>query len=425
MPEATDVQVLDECKDAARLALAALIESYSTVPPEAALTGIWGGLTDPGASRSIVAHIRRAVEEGETNVAVSGVSLRYSINVITEAINSLAYGQGGTQSLKGPLNIELIHVDDQSHILRSLEDMIDISSIVDYFRVRWPDTKAEWEATGRAAGIEVRIKDPAAIDYIPQQVGVRIQSTEGQWSVLYAGTCSFLKADQSTRLLVGEREYAFYTSSSPNPYAPATRNFRGPEAIEVFNQYVQHYGDPKHNGLSLVEDRYEWIQRLERCITDYQDIGELILVSNTCQKLFPLIVPALSRGIAVRAYTTHPDLLPPFEADQVRRLRQRLDQEKGRRLRKRDSGTAELLYLRHTPTFRAALIGEAVLGFESYVVPPSIEESTKGQPLTPTSLASETLAPSGLRLIVTRHSAHFETLREMLEAQCYDADAEL
>jgi TIR domain-containing protein len=422
LPEVQDLQNLDACKDAVRSALANLIDAYSAAPPTAALTGVWNKLTDPDTHRSILMHVRRAIEEGETNVAIAGVSLKYSIRIMTDAINALADNldnPDNSRPLKGPLNIELFHVDDQSHILRSLEDSTDISSIVHYFRVGWPDTKAGWEAAGDRAGIQVNVPEPVAIDYIPQQVGVRIQSVTRQWSVLYAGACAFETIGGSTRLLVGEREYAFHTSALPNPYSSSVRNTRGPEAIEVFNQYVNFYSERKHNGAALVLGS-EWILRLERCISEYQGIEELVLVSNTCQKLFPLIVPALSRGMKVKVYTTHPDLLPDVDKDKVRRLRQRLDADIAHRLRKRSSGVAELLYLRHIPTFRGVLIGDAVLGLEPYVVPPGSEHSARGQ-----SLANETLVPSGLRLIVSKYGGAYERLREIIEGQCFGAAAEL
>jgi hypothetical protein len=41
------------------------------------------------------------------------------------------------------------------------------------------------------------------------------------------------------------------------------------------------------------------------------------------------------------------------------------------------------------------------------------------------SPASKILAPSGLRAIVTRYSAHFEELHETVKTQCYGADPEL
>jgi TIR domain len=119
-----------------------VIREYKIEPPEQAQIGVWESLTDPRASASIIAHIRRAIADGETNVAVVGVSLKYSIHIITQAINSLA--AEGSTSWRGPLTIELVHVDDQSHILHTLKDDIDISSVLRYFRIGWEQTKADW-----------------------------------------------------------------------------------------------------------------------------------------------------------------------------------------------------------------------------------------------------------------------------------------
>jgi transcriptional regulator with XRE-family HTH domain len=423
MPEVSDIPRLNECKQAVRSALASLIESYYTAPPTAALTGFWQALIDPAASRSIIAHIFRAIEDGETDVAIAGVSLKYSINILGEAIAGLKDSRDPTaRPLLGPLNIRLVHMDEQSHILHSLKDTKDIDTIVQYFRVRWADTKASWEAAGKRAGVKLNIADPVAIDYIPQQVGVRIHSVARRWSVLYAGTCSFTKAGNSTQLLVGEREYEFHTSSIPNPYSSATRNFSDP-AIEVFNQYIEHYSDLRNNGVALVLNNHEWLQRLERCVASYQDVHELIVVSNTCQKLLPLIALALNRGIAVRIYVAAPGL-PSSEASLVRDLPKRLKEEMKRRgLGRPDSGTPELLHLRHVPTFRAALIGDAVLGFEPYVVAPRIENPSPAK-ISDSALAGDNLVPAGLRVIATKYSDHFEELRAMVREQYRDAESQ-
>lgn len=420
MLDPKDAEVDVNCAEgkALRESLADVIQAYRIEPPSHALIGVWDSLTDARTGRSIIAHMKRAVADGEANVAVIGVSLKYSINIISEAINSLVAAARTSSPPRGPLTIELFHVDDQSHILHSLEDTIDIRSVLNYLRIGWDQTKADWEKKCNDIGITVNVADPVAIDYIPQQVGIRIKSVTAEWSVLYAGRCSFERAGAGTRLLVGEEEYFFYTS-------PA-RNVRGPKAIEVFDQYVTQYRSPRHNGATLVLDHNEWIARLESCLTNYQGLRELVIVSNTTQKLFPLIVPALSRGLVVKVYTCdpeRPELLTEHEAATVRSLKERLAKEISDRLGTQCPGRVELRYFHHAPTFRAAVIGDAVLGLQAYTA----QENTQAA-VAPDGSAGpqrrpiQTLAPSELRLIVTKHGEHFQRLRTMVNLQCQGAD---
>lgn len=425
MPETRDRAQADECQVAAEAALSELIDSYRTVPPSAVLTGTWpGGLTDQEANASIIAHIHRAIAEGETNVAVAGVSLKFSINIITEAINSLPLSHDGDgPRLRGPLNIELTHVDDQAHVLYAIEDPVDIGRVVEYFRIGWAHTKETWKLAGSRAGVTVNIAEPAAIDYIPQQVGIRVQSVGGRWSVLYAGHCAFVKAGFGkigpTTLRVGEGEYAFYTASLPNPYS-SNLDTRGAKMIDVFNEYVRHYSDPAHNdGVTVVANHIEWIHRLEKCLWQYEGIHDLLLFSNTNTKLLALVQPALRRGCHVRVYATNPELLTDEEAFYVRSLTKRLTID-GAPQKQSDVRRGELYYVRQRPTFRAALIGDAVLGLEPYV-PPAIHEAGPGN-APDAAPGAKSLFPSGLKLIITKYSAHFERLRAMVVEQSIGAE---
>jgi hypothetical protein len=413
MLEAKNAETELHCGEAKKLleALDDVIRTYKIEPPEQAQIGVWESLTDPRASASIVAHIRRAVADGEANIAVVGVSLKYSIHIITQAIKSLA--AKGKMSWRGPLTIELVHVDDQSHILHTLKDDIDISSVLSYFRIGWEQTKADWEKKCKDVGIEVNVAAPVAIDYIPQQVGVRIKSLTAEWSVLYAGRCSFESAGAGTRLLVGEGEYFFYSSPARTP--------RGPKAIEVFDQYVRHYRSPQHNGATLVLNHNEWIARLESCLSNYQGLRELVLVSNTTTKFRQLIITALSRGLLVRVYSRDPELLSPRDATLVKSLEEELT-EGIAKLGAPCPGRAELRYFHHTPTFRAAVIGEAVLGLQAYTIQGNAQTADPPSRPAGSHKRGESVAPSELRLIVTRHGEHFQELRKMVDLQCEGAD---
>jgi hypothetical protein len=211
---------------------------------------------------------------------------------------------------------------------------------------------------------------------------------------------------------VGEGEYAFYTASLPNPYALALDK-RGANMIDVFDQYIRHYSNSGHNdGATVVANHTEWIQRLERCVEQYEDINDLLLFSNTGTKLLPLVVPALKRQWAVRYYVTRPDLLTPEEAPTVRSLKEDLKIEMKSSSGDPVSQRAELLYLPRLPTFRAALIGNAVLGLEPYVPQQHPADAT----------ATRTLLPSGLKLIVTKYSAHFRQVQALIKDQCTGAE---
>ncbi|HTZ26971.1 MAG TPA: toll/interleukin-1 receptor domain-containing protein [Streptosporangiaceae bacterium] len=398
-----DAETAAKCETAVETALTDVIEAYRVEPPDQAGIGVWPSLTDVRTRDSIVTHIRRAVEAGETHLAVVGVSLKYSIHIITEAISGLSPGLSRTSA--GPLTIELVHMDDQSHILNSLNDTLDIDSVLTYFHISWLQTKASWEMACNNVGIMVDVREPVAIDYIPQQVGIRIESVEDRWSVLYAGQCSFERAGIGARLLVGEREYFFYTSSSADP--------RGQKAIEVFNQYFRQYRSPEYNGVTLVGDHHKWIERLESCVSNYSELRQVTLISNSGQKLFPLIMPALTRRLAVKIYTCDPDLLSGIEELWVRSIRDRIQEEIWSQLGGECPGKVELRHFHDTPTFRAAVIGEAVLGLEPYLIQRAIAPS---RPLT----------PSAMRLIVTKHSEHFSRLNGMVTRflQGAKADAE-
>jgi TIR domain len=373
----------------------------------AALSGItwqysvWPSLTEPGTKQSIIEYVRRAVVDGAASLAVVGVSLKYSIEIVGEAIDELA---SSATPLEGPLTIELVHMDDQSQILHSLNDSADIESVQKWLRVNWQDIKQGWEERGREIGLDIVVAEPMAIDYIPQQVGVRIASSRHRyrlWSVLYAGRCSFEHAGEGTRLMVGEREYCFYTSDDP----------RGREEIAVFDGYFAQYRTPKHNGAALVSDRYHWIQRLEECVAKYPGISQLTLVSNTGQKLFPLIIPALRRGITVKVYATDPKKLTGVNRKMVAVLTERVAEEIVSKLGDECPGRVEFYNLRYRPTFRAAVIGESVLGLQAYI----------GQEAISTT---RPLDPAELRLIITKYSRHFSELRSVVGRMLQGARAD-
>ena len=63
--------------------------------------------------------------------------------------------------------------------------------------------------------------------------------------------------------------------------------------------------------------------------------------------------------------------------------------------------TVEIYYFRHEPTFRAAMIGDAVLGVQMYQQMKADEGKLE-------------LGPGPLRIITTSYSAQFDGLRKMV-----------
>lgn len=88
LPMTTDPHAERTCVAALNAALSVATTRYDIEPPSRALLGYWDTLTD--ASASIIANIREAVATGATNVAVVGVSLKYSITILTTAIEAAA-----------------------------------------------------------------------------------------------------------------------------------------------------------------------------------------------------------------------------------------------------------------------------------------------------------------------------------------------
>ncbi|MGA8028327.1 MAG: toll/interleukin-1 receptor domain-containing protein [Bryobacteraceae bacterium] len=386
--------------------LADLIESYQLRPPEQELMGIFPSLkNDSPAPLSIIEHLRRSIKGGSTHLSVVGVSLKFSLDLITTALEGLPKRHGGTQK---KLTINLVHMDDQSHILHSLSDTIDIRKIRRTFHKDWPTVQENWQRACADAGVDLIVNPPKGIDYIPPQVGILIESAAGQ-SEFYAGRCSFERAGDDFRLIVGEGQYFFYTSADE----------LGPGAIRVFKQYLEHYAEDKHNGVSLVPKRTAWLEQLTASILNYTDLHEMLLISNTTTKLYPLIVPAVGKGLTVKVYNRHPELLlATHEKLRAESLATELRNEI--RNDAHVQGGVELYHFRHLPTFRAALIGDAVLGIEMYIHRDDVDEG----PETSSTQASsgsmtghpvvQKMVPSRLRLIVTRYSSQFVRLKEDL-----------
>ena len=226
---------------------------------------------------------------------------------------------------------------------------------------------------------------------------------------LYAGRCAVNMKGGILQLRVGEREYFSYTSADP----------RGINAIKEFNQYVSLYKRPHHNGIVL-PSRSPWLAQLESCVEYYQDLDEVVLISRTMSKLRSLIMPSLRRGLLVKIYTRHPEFLSTEERYRVELLAQEIRRDVRDDNDPCHGGRVEIRRYRHPSTFRAALIGQEVLGVQMYVHRVHWEAALEKPPMADVKSQpprSDDMKPSDLRVIVTRHSAQFETLRKGLIEQ--------
>ena len=108
----------------------------------------------------------------------------------------------------------------------------------------------------------------------------------------------------------------------------------------------------------------------------------------------------------------------------VEGLEEKVEEEIATRLPADWSGAVELRYSRNLPTFRAALIGDAVLGMQAYTINGNPRAASAGRQDDPQPRTTAPLINTELRLIVTRFGEHFQKLRENIDRQCGWADPE-
>ncbi len=392
--------------------LAAIVDLYRLEPPRQAHIGVWPSLeSDSPAPLSIIENIGRSLlgGVGRAELVFVGISLKFSLKLITKALEVLPKKERGKTS-KRDLTIDLVHMDDQSHILHALKDTTDITNVLENFHAEWPRTQLRWHSACAAAGINLIVKT-TTVDYIPPRVGILIDGHGGP--KLYAGRCSFSEIGGVFQLKVGEREYFFYTAADE----------RGKNAIRDFKGYLSLYKRPGHNGVVL-PSRALWVAQLEACIENYQDISEVTLISRTMTKLQPLIIPSLRKGLLVKVYIHHPDLLPADERYDVTSLARRIRDDIRNDSYECSGGRVEIRRYRHDSSFRAALVGHHVLGIQMYVHRVQWANFHEGLTTSQSNTDSKSLIPprgemmpSELRLVVTRHSSQFESLRKGLIEQ--------
>jgi hypothetical protein len=380
-------------------ALRWVIEDNLVSIPERETLSIWPSIDNTSGSlapASVIENIKRSLTNSEiptTSLHVAGVSLKFSLNMITIALKELAHAhQTGVRPVMTcrdgrakRLKITLVHMDDQSHILHALEDQIDIRNILKSFHKDWFDTSADWRSSCTVMGIDLLEPELHCIDYIPPRIGIMIDH-----SILYAGRCSFpQKSATEFQLRVGENEYFFYERTSD----------RGIKEIDEFEEYLAVYSRPTFYGVPLVPDGNQWIRALEECVDSYQGLRNITLISQTCTKFEPLIKRALIRGLVASIYVQHPESAPPDARRSIEGLPGRIRRMTQHRLDCAPGGGADIYYYRHSPTCRVAAVGDDVLGVQLYLPqPPDVG----------------TLAAGDLRLIVKKHSAKYPDLKREL-----------
>jgi hypothetical protein len=238
------------------------IEDNLLYLPKREVLSIWPSIdinTESLAPASIIESIKRSLTNPDnpiTRLHFVGVSLKFSLPLITEALQELAdtHERGLTpvpttrSGRKKSLQITLVHMDDQSHILHALDDQIDIKNVRTSFHERWSSIFESWGAACSAMEVELPLPTLNCIDYIPPRVGLMIDG-----AILYAGRCSFPKKGEDFHLLVGENEYFLYDLRSP----------RGRKEIEEFKEYLAVYSKPPFYGIRLLPDGTEWITELD------------------------------------------------------------------------------------------------------------------------------------------------------------------
>jgi TIR domain len=371
-------------------------ESYRLSQPKKTISRTWSTLGDPACRASIVGNIEKLLRGDDKRVTLTfiGVSLKFSLHLITDALQGLDANNEGVSLPKKTLNINLVHMHDQSHILHALGDKRDIDSIGESFGKEWPTTKSTWKSL---CGKAIEFVEPAVyrIDYIPPRVGIMLET--GSQSLLYAGRCAFKQTDPRSHIFnldVGENEYLFYSSSGTDGDDP---NYK---AIKEFKASFNAYKEIQNNsGITSVWESDPWILRLRTCIDELTGPAEVTFISGSAKKFEPLIKRALERGATVRNYVCDPG----SSSKHARDLFSRLVSETGHLARH-----VEQHRYQHPATFRGMVIKDKVIGLQTYVNAGSNNVPTARRQATHVELVKKI----PLCLIVTPCFAYFQELQQ-------------
>jgi TIR domain len=349
-------------------------EKYLLYQPKKAAVTAWPSLTDDGCKQSIVGNIRKSLEDRkkDTTLVFVGVSLKYSLKLIADALVDLSKNGKPTAaeaSIPKKLRITLVHMDSESHILHAMKDQLDTESIRDNFDdAKWLEIYDHWKTLCKSVAIELEKPIRHRIDYIPPRVGLLIDAT-----YLYAGRCSIrLIGDHEVpmtdvhsnlppppgniprfNLDVGENEYQFFIRDPSAKHDDTPTNRAIYKAMREFRGSVVAYRQRRFNaGIRSIWESAEWTDALDRYISARTPADTITFVSATSQRFHKLIRSALRVGASVTIY--HHDVVPNSQA--ILSLRARYK-------------PATVVAYDHSPTFRAVIVGDVAIGFQPYITP--------------------------------------------------------
>jgi hypothetical protein len=385
-----------------------VIDDYAINIPPKNLFALWDHIVDNSpASKSIIENIRKSLANlnSPTTLKLAGVSLKYSLKLITIALNGFVHENVKRNSTvddrireKKTLRIELFHMDGHAHILAALPDPYDRDFINENFNnTKWSSTLENWKRACDSAGIYIEVPIPRRIDYIPPRVGVLIHDINN--TTLYAGRCSFKKRGDQFELVVGERQYFHYTQADEG----------GRLAIAEFNQYLEAYSRTIHNRGTQELEQDEWLKQVKSYIESSSDVDEIILISKCNTDFVQLIVAALRKGIHVKAYVQFPSKdMPSRSRSQVLSLETRIKDDVVNAGFEPKS-TVSAYHYRHLSTFRAALIGNIALGCQPYI---NSNAPTHDHDTDHKKGVAGTTIPGPVCLLLTQSSPKFELYKQ-------------
>jgi len=380
-------------------------EKYRSRPRERHVISAWPCITNEiegdSARRSIVEHIKNAVVSQKQVVEISavGVSLKFSLGLITRAFRELQaeleHPNTARLVLGKQVKLTLVHMNDHSHILRAIRDNIDVTYIQVNLEAGLDSTKQVWNEAASKCGFKLHIES-CGIDYIPPVLGVCIDvpgydDTAVTCGTLYAGRCAFQDVGGTPRLLVGELPYLHYT------YLDS----KGKAAIREFTVALDVYRKSKHNtGILLAGSPDEWMKHLQDSLEHNPSCSRVCLITQTATKFEPIIIDAISRGLAVDLWVQ--EWSQDIQESSIRNRLEHMEANLNSLFKRYAKRNAILTCYRVSQlSFRAALIGDKILGYQNY-------ENMDGL-----------LKPGPLRLVVTNASSRFNDLKEALFPQCH------
>jgi TIR domain len=403
-----------ELREKVAIALKNIEENYRLYQPKQTESRSWPSLTDDDCKESIVGVICKSLEDRtkETVLIVVGVSLKYSLGLITNAIvgfitNAPERTSGppaGGASIRKKLKITLVHMDSEAHILHAMGDEKDIGAIRENFDdVNWARIYETWKELCASVSIELEEPIRHQIDYIPPRVGILIDD-----KFLYAGRCSLrplgnyelpLSLVHSNsppppgvnikfNLDVGENEYLFYRRDDAKTKKDDT--FR---AMREFKGSVLAYRLPKFNaGMRPLWESDDWLRELNRYIDGCTDADTVVFISATSQRFAQSIRKARKVGATVEIYLHSSD--PGSMAIPNLKTRLGIGDDMDDRIR--------IFGYQHSPTFRAVIIGDLAIGIQPYT---SADLNSRAADMT---------QKLPLCLIITRRLNRFADLKKSL-----------